>query len=166
MPQTTLAFMAIYVFSLLILTQQRTSVRAQVGAIKNTIGILANGVATERLERVASLDFDQATRDNNAVFGSAALTATSDFGPVQDKAGDDIDDFHDTAVTFERGFAGDTLRFQAETSVYYVQDANLIASASPTKYKMIDVRVYSLDVALADTIRLSRVKACKSSCQW
>lgn len=170
MPQSMLIIMAMIVFSFLMLTQQRTSSQAQFTAVKNTVGILANGVATERLELVSARGFDQGTVDHNALFHANDLSSVQQFGPSQDKAGDDVDDFDGTSVTIARGFGADTLRFQAETTVYYVQGSNPhagVKSSVPTKHKKIDVTVYSLGMGVVkDTVRLSRVMSCKSSCQW
>lgn len=169
MPQSTKALMALFLFSFLILTQQRVAVQAETAAVHNTVDLIANGVATERLAQVSALGFDQATVDNISVSSASALTAPSAFGPKLDKAGDDIDDFDGTVVSVNRGMGADTLHFRSETSVYYVEDDDPHAglqSASPTKHKKIDVKVYCLDVADADTVRLSMVKACKSSCPW
>ena len=168
MPQSSKAMMALFLFSFLILTQQRTAVQAETSAVRGSVALLANGVATERLDQVTALGFDQATVDNISISSASALTSRHDFGPNIDKAGDDLDDFDGTTVSVARGMGSDTLHFRAETSVYYVQDADPhagVKSSTPTKHKKVSVRVYCLDV-VADTVQLSMVKACKSSCTW
>ena len=170
MPQSLQALLALFIFSIFIVTQHQYTSQEQARMVNQAISVLANGVATERLDFVASMGFDQATVDNNSIDSKTDLTLHNAFGPSQDRAGDDLDDFSGTTITVQRGEGGSGLFFQAETHVTYVSESDL-ESAVPThertRYKKIEVVVYpTQSIGVPDTVRVSRVESCKSSCQW
>ena len=173
MPQSMQVLLAFFLFSILMITQHRASLQAEVRVVNQAVAVLAEGVAVERLEEIAGKGFDQATVDNNAITSPGSLTAPSKFGPLQDRAGDDIDDFDDTQVVISRGTQSGALDFAVEADVYYINDPDTDdKTTSPRKYKMVRVAVYptnygaSSHIAPPDTVRLSQVVSCKSACNW
>jgi hypothetical protein len=159
--------LAFFLFSIIMITQHRASLQAEVRLINQAVSVLAEGVAVERLEEVASKGFDQATVDNISITSPGSLTSPSKFGPLQDRAGDDVDDFDATQVIISRGTQAGTLDFTVATEVYYVQDPTTDEKATePRKYKMVRVTVTTDNMDFPNTIELSQVISCKSACQW
>lgn len=160
-----LAIMAMMLTTLFALQQHRHVVQTQLNMVRTEVSTQATGVATDRLEEVGSRAFDEQTKGGTAVTAAASLTALANF--TGDAPNDDIDDFHGASVTRLRMGDADTLRYQVQTVVGYANAANLDqVSLIPTKFKKVTVRVWSLDLALSDTITLSQTYACGSLCNW
>ena len=169
MNESLLAILAFFGLSLLLVFQHRATWQSESTMIQQTVDVLARGVAIERLEEITAKGFDQATVDHDVVTTSADLTAPSDFGPLRDFAGDDLDDFHQTTVTLSRRVEQDTIHFTVHAEVFYVDEVQPyrgLATGYPTRYKQVTVTTYPENLAVADTFRLSRIASCVSSCQW
>ena len=68
--------------------------------------------------------------------------------------------------TLERS---DTLTFRTETWIVYADEndpAQNAATSTPTKFKKVILKVYSLDLPDADTVRVSQSISCKDACSW
>ncbi len=169
MPQTLLALGAVMVATFFSFQQQRSVLETRMQMIRNEVETAATAVAVDRLAEIGAMAYDDATKGDVRIFSSAALTSsatfTEDAPPV-----DDIDDFDGSSVTRHRVSSGDTLRYGVETTVEYadenVPDSPILDPTVRTKFKKATVKVYSLNVAYVDTIRLSQSYSCGSKCAW
>lgn len=165
MSQTLFAILAMMLATLFSLQQHRHVMQAQINMIRTEVATQATGVATDRLEEIGAKAFDEQTKGGTTLTAATSLTGPANF--ILDTPGDDIDDFHNTQVTRYRTGDADTLSFQVETSISYVNSTNLYQeSVTPTKFKKATVRVWSLNLALPDTITLAQTYACGSACDW
>lgn len=162
MPQTILAILALMLATLFAHQQQRGYVRTQMNMVRNELALQGTGVAEEVLGEIGGTAFDEATIDGTAEEGE--LTDLSDFGP---EANPDIDDFHGQTLERTRTFRGNTLRFEVQVEVTYVDEDDLeTESLSETKAKRATVTVYSKDIGQPVRIRVSRSYTCRSECNW
>lgn len=169
MPQTMLALLAIMMAALFSLNQQRGIMQTRMNMMRNEVASAATGVAVDRLEEVRSMAFDEATKGEDKVISSTALTSkatfTDDAPPI-----DDVDDFDGSYVKRYRVWMGDTLWYGVETDVVYAletqPDTPVTDINTRTKFKKTSVKVYSLDIAKVDTITLSQSFSCGSKCNW
>lgn len=169
MPQTMLALLAVMMAALFSLNQQRGIMQTRMNMMHNEVMSAGTGVAVDRLEEVRTMAFDEATKGEDKIFASAALTSkptfTDDAPPI-----DDIDDFDGSYVERFRVWMSDTLWYGVETSVVYAletqPDAPVADINTRTKFKKATVKVYSLDIAKVDTITLSQSFSCGSKCEW
>ena len=177
MPQTTLTILALMLFAFFAISQQKRVVQTEQAMIRSAMAVMANGVATQTLDNAAAAPFDEATR-NESVTSPSALTAKRDFGNMETL--EDIDDWSTADVhsdstldaevrTIRNAGTSGTITFVRKAEVNYVDKqagGTWVVSASPTKYKQITVTVYVEGIAVADTVRLSRVVSCGVRCRW
>ena len=169
MSQTIYAIIALVLLSLFVFQQRRSTIRMQHTMVNNAVAVVAHGVAVERLSKIRSMSYDQATASDTYIDSASELTPPEEFGPSQDVENDDADDFHGAAIDVGRVVGGHTLNFRVESTVQYADED---APDTPrtdntrTRYKKISVRVYSLDVAEADTIEIAQTVSCKNACNW
>lgn len=164
-----LALLAIMMAALFSLNQQRGIMQTRMNMMRNEVASAATGVAVDRLEEVRSMAFDEATKGEDKVLTSTALTSkatfTDDAPPI-----DDVDDFDGSYVKRYRVWMGDTLWYGVETDVVYAletqPDTPVTDINTRTKFKKASVKVYSLDIAKVDTITLSQSFSCGSKCNW
>lgn len=169
MPQTLLALAAMMMATLFALNQQRGMMQTRMSMMRNEVETAATGVAVDRLEEVRAMSFDEATKGEDKVFSSSALTSkptfTDDAPPI-----DDIDDFDESYVERFRVWKSDTLWYGVETAIAYAlesaPDTPITDPAQRSKFKKATVKVYSLNVEHTDTISLSQSFSCGSKCAW
>ncbi len=75
MPQTMLAILAMMLFSMFAVEQQQKVYLAQQTMIRQTVSIMLNGAAVERLEEIGSKGYDQTVVDNETLSSSAELSS-------------------------------------------------------------------------------------------
>ncbi|MDX1740553.1 MAG: hypothetical protein R3178_04630 [Rhodothermales bacterium] len=146
MPQTLGAFLAIMAVMTFSLNYHQTTIRSQQTAINSEMEVMANAVASDVMNYIASKPFDARTADNTVTRfnrNTDLLTLPTDFGScaVFENC-NDIDDF-DSMSAFTRSFEIDATRkidFDIEISVAYVDDSGR-ASSSPTWIKEVTVQV-------------------------
>lgn len=137
--------------------------------VDNAIAVISHGVAVERLSKIRSMDFDQATTGGTFVDGPSELTDSDTFGPGHDTENDDVDDFHGATVEVKRAIGGADLRFSVSSFVNYADEDDPSRDATghtKTRYKKVTVQVYSMDVSQPDTIAVSQTISCKNACNW
>lgn len=169
MPQTMLALLAVMMAALFSFNQQRGIMQTRMQMMRNEVASAATGVAVDRLEEVRAMAFDEATKGEDKIFSSTALTSkstfTDDAPPI-----DDVDDFDGSYVERFRVWLSDTLWYGVETSVVYAEEAQPDTPVADintrTKFKKATVKVYSLDIANVDTITISQSFSCGSKCEW
>ncbi len=166
MTQSMFVILALMVLSLYVYHQRRTTIQMQETMVQSAVEVIGNGIAVERLSRIRSMSFDQATK-GIFIDVPAKLTVPAYFGPNQDMANDDVDDFDGVLQDIYRVVGTDSLGFRVASSVTYASETDPSqAVTGPTKYKKVTVKVYSLDLADADTVRISQTLSCKSACNW
>lgn len=165
MPQTMLAILAMALATLVSVNQLRNSARTRMNMIRHEISSQATGVAVDRLDEIASMEFDENTIGGTLLTSAAELTAGPPFAP--DTPANDIDDFHAVTIDTFRVAGEHKLYFRVESAVTYADESNPnVPVAGPTKMKKATVRVYSLTIPNPDTLRISQTFACGSSCTW
>ncbi len=166
MPQSMYVIIALMILSLFVYHQRRTAIEMQGAMVQSAVEVLGNGVAVERLSRIRSMSFDQATK-GIFIDAPAKLTLPANFGPNQDMANDDVDDFGGALQDIYRVVGTDSLGFRVASYVTYASENDPSQGVvGPTKYKKVTVKVYSLDLADADTVRISQALSCKNACNW
>lgn len=169
MQQTLLALLALLLAMLLTVQHQRRAAREHLMALRAEVGVMATGIAVDRLDEVSMLAFDENTRLEATVASAAGLTAPAGFGAGLDTPSDDVDDMHAVMVDTARVMGADTLWFRIHTAVTYADPADPdAATTTRTKFKRVSVRVYNTNLAPAfvDTVRLAQSVACGSACTW
>lgn len=169
MPQSLFAIAAMSILSLFVFQQKQSAIYTQRAMVEGAVAVMSNGVAVERLSEIRTMNYDQAARDYGVLDAASSLTRASDFGPNQDTPNDDLDDFDGAVADVERVIGTNTLTFRVESKVAYADESDPSSEAktsTPTKYKMVTVKVYSLDLADADTVQISQSFSCKEACQW
>lgn len=169
MSQTIYAIIALMLLSLFVFQQRRSTIRMQQTMVHNAVAVVAHGVAVERLSKIRSMSYDQATANDTFINSASELTPVQEFGPSQDVENDDVDDFHGASVNVERAVGEGTLTFRVETTVHYADEddpAQARTDDTRTRYKKVAVRVYNLDVAGTDTIAIAQTVSCKNACNW
>lgn len=168
MTQSMYVIIALMIVSLFVYHQARTTIEMQGTMVRNAVAVMANGVAVERLSKIRSMSFDQATKDG-FMDAPAQLTSVANFGPSQDAENDDVDDFDGAVKEVYRVVGEGSLGFRVESSVTYADEndpAIAALSSARTKYKKVTVTVYSLDLPDADTVRIAQTISCKNACNW
>ena len=169
MLQSLFAIVAMSILSLFMFQEQQSAVYVQRTMIKGAVAVMGNGVAVERLSEIRTMNYDQATRDYGVIDSPVLLSQSSDFGSSRDTPNDDIDDFDGVVKDIYRLIGTDTLTFRVESEVTYAEESDPSSEAKssfPTRYKKVTVKLYSLDLADADTVRISQSFSCKAACQW
>ena len=146
MPQTLGAFLAIMAVMTFSLNYHRATIRSQQTAINSEMEVMANAVASDVMNYVASKPFDARTADNTVDRynrNTDLLTSQSAFGScaVFENC-NDIDDFH-AIPSFQRPFEvepGKEMDFDVSIEVRYVDDSGNV-SASPTWVKEVTIHV-------------------------
>ncbi len=168
MTQTMFAIVALIILSLFVYHERRTTIRAQGTMVRSAVATIGNGVAVERLSKIRTLSYDEATRET-FVDSPAQLTLHYNFGPSQDSPNDDVDDFDGAVKDVHRVVNSDTLSFRVESYVRYANESDpsqVSTGTIPTKYKLVAVKVYSLDLPRPDTVRIAQTISCKNACNW
>jgi hypothetical protein len=164
MPQTLMALLSMMLLTLFTYNQHRSVLQMREDTLYRDIELRGTGVAVDHLEALTAVAFDAATVDDTLT-SAFDLTDTEDFG--DDGTLDDLDDYHGLTLTDTRTTAYDTLYYGVETEIAYVEEFDLaVVASSPTRYKRATVRVYSLDVAFADTFALTQLYSCEGRCSW
>ena len=179
MPQTLLALLALVLSSLLVFNHQQLAVRSQQTLVANEVEMAATGLASEILEFAGARSFDENTTPGAIETAGGAVpsdptafSATGTFGtagtcdllrptPPDAPGGcDDLDDLDDDrwipvaiAVSLT-----DSLRFEARTSVYYVDSATAMdRSTAKTRHKRVVLDLRSLEGRDLVRVRVTRV---------
>lgn len=126
MPQTIGAFLALSTVMMFSLNYQQSAIRGTLSAVNSEMEVMANAVAAEAMQYIASKPFDAKTADktvteNNAV--TALLTPVASFGYEGLYAdASDLDDFHEMLPDTVWFGTGDSLgfNFTVDASVRYV----------------------------------------------
>ena len=182
MPQTLISVLALVVFTLFAVSQQRRLVLADRSMVRNMVAVMANGVATQTLDEAAAQPFDENTR-GGMLTSPNDLTSKAEFSTDSSVDGepDDVDDWSTFDLSPDSTLASEvrvvrsgdevhTLTFTRKARVdYVVEDGSggwIVNNATPTKYKQILVTVYADGIAWADTVRISQVVSCGINCRW
>ena len=170
MPQTMLAILAMMLFSMFAVEQQKKVYLAQQAMIRQTVSIMLNGASVERLEEIGSKGYDQTVVDSETLSSSTDLSSPdTEFGPGNDHTPeDDLDDFHAAVDTVYRAIGAHSLGFVIESEVEYASEFDPEQPAAPgtkTKYKLVTVTARSLTLPDLE-VRISRSFSCGSACQW
>ena len=165
MPQTMLAMLAMALATLVSVHQMRSTARTRMNMIRHEVSSQATAVAVDRLDEIASMDFDENTIGGKLIANAAGLTVGPPF--ANDSHGNDIDDFHGVVLDTFRVAGTNKLHFRVRSKVGYADENNPnVVVAGPGKLKRATVEVYSLIIPNPDTIRLSQTFACGSNCTW
>lgn len=180
MPQTILSVLALVIFTLFAVSQQRRLMYSQQSMVRNSVAVIANGIAVQTADEAAAQAFDEKTAAGASVNSADSLTVKASFGRGADATPlNDLDDWSsvdtagDTLASRYRMVGTDSLRFVRKAEVKYVYENPLNSGNfqdSPgqarTKHKRITVTVYSDQVAFADTVTFSRVVSCGIPCDF
>ena len=153
MKQTMLAFLAMSIFSLLAMSQQRVALRFHSLTYGRDIEMAATDLITSQFGRLQSLPFDEAdvnrSRKGNPRNNTQDLTAKENLGPeytdgVPDL--DDLDDFNGFSSTLNHEFNGETYEFDMDIKVVYKNPFNLTLLQDTT---------YAADVSTAKEVTIT-----------
>ena len=179
-----LAIVAIGIVTFLSLQQSRHAILTQTEKVDIEITTMATQVGIDRLNEMRSLAFDEATKgDRNASPGEMAnlLPLSSDpehlfdsfrerqeaHSSVPDAADDDLDDFDAVTYSVSKTALQGTVRFSIDSVVGYVQDTDSgTASAVPTGFKKVVIRVTALGIQPTASVTLSQLYSCGTRCVW
>ena len=174
MPQTLLAILAIAITSMVALNQHTGRLHAQKEIIRKEISTQMMAVATDRLEHIGHMAFDENTIGNNILTSPDQLTHPDNFD--EDGQNNDIDDFNERSDHAFRIAAGREVWFDLKTTVTYAHENNPdVAVSHRTKFKKATVEVWPKDTLginteggfqIPDRIKLSQTYACGSWCKW
>ena len=146
MPQTIGAFLALSTVMMFSLNYQQSAIRSSMSSVNSEMEVMANAVASEALQYIASKPYDARTADNTITAQnpvSALLTPALGFG-FDGKFADaqDIDDFHEmTPDTVWFATSGtDGFDFTVSASVRYIDQFGN-ESLIPTWIKEVTLKV-------------------------
>ena len=168
MPHSLVAVIAMAMASLVTFQQHRSVLAQRMVHVRSQIAVEATAVATDRMELITAMPFDEALLTGPA--GSA--TDLSDFvsgaGQLGESSGlNDVDDFDGATSDEVRSAAGKSLRFRTFARVSYISEAD---GQTPvgymTRLKRVTVSAVSLDIPSADTIRVAEIVDCGELCAW
>lgn len=118
MPQTLLALLGLTLAASFALTQRELTTSAQMGMMRNEIGVVATGVAGQAFDQISAMPFD----GNADATSPSAFTPPSAFGSAGSWNGSaDIDDFHGKTHVFEVETLNGTLEIEVSAEVTYVR---------------------------------------------
>lgn len=184
MPQSMLALAAIGILMFMTLQQKRHAILSQTEKIHIEITTMATQVGIDRLNEMRLLAFDEATKgDRNAELWelSNLLPLSSDpeflfdsfperleaHSSRPDVADDDLDDYDAITYTISEMTLQDSVRFSIDSVVGYVQDTTSgTASAVPTRFKKVAIRVTALGIQPTASVTLSQLYSCGTRCVW
>ncbi len=146
MPQTIGAFLALSTVMMFALNYQQSAIRSTLSAVNSEMEVMANAVAAEAMQYIASKPFDARTADktvteNNAIVNLLTPTASFGFGGKFADAAD-LDDFHSMTPDSVWFATSDSLgfNFTVNASVRYIDDFGA-TSTVPTWIKEVTVTV-------------------------
>ncbi len=162
MKQTLLAFLAMSLFSLLALSQQRVALKYHGMVYGRDIEMAGVDMALTWMTNIEGASFDEvdAGATGNPRTSVTGLTPSDALGPeTQDYLDstplDDLDDFNGIDTTYEHIFQDIKYPFDLAVQVQYVRPDNPnFASATPTLTKEVTVTVVERDSALVDRPRV------------
>lgn len=169
MKQTLLAFLAMSLFSLLALSQQRVALKYHGMVYGRDIEIAGTDMALTWLSNIGQAAFDEADTgaNGNPRTNTNGLTPTASLGPdladeLDGSFNDDLDDFNDLDTTLVYTFQGRQYPFRLMVDVRYVNTLNPEQTAvNPTLTKEVTVAVTERDSVNLDRpparIKISRV---------
>ena len=158
MKQTLLAFLAMSLFSLLALSQQRVALRYHGMVYGRDIEMAGVDMAQNWISNIEGAAFDEvdAGDTGNPRTNVNGLTAADALGPeMQDfldgSFPDDLDDFNGLDTTLVYVFQGRPYPFQLQIGVQYVRPDNpSLTSVMPTLTKEVMVKVIEPDSSVVD----------------
>lgn len=158
MKQTLLAFLAMSLFSLLALSQQRVALKYHGMVYGRDIEIAGVDMALNWMSNIEGAAYDEADtgKNGNPRTKTNGLTAADALGPepqdFQDNTfPDDLDDFNGIDTTLVYQFQGRAYPFNLKVDVQYVNPANpSLHSANPTLTKEVTVAVLEPDTLVID----------------
>ena len=174
MPQSLIAMLSMMIASLFAYNQHRNALTMRMEMISQDMELRQTNIAVDLMEEIGALAFDDATKAGSITSSGSLTFSRSDYqeegqeGTVITEAGgtDDIDDYHNVALQRTRNRDGHTLTFNALSEVDYVTEGGYSTYGTPTKLKMVSIKVVSADIAFADTIQISQVFSCGARCDW
>ena len=145
MSQTILALAAILIFSLFALNRHEADAGRERIAITAEVETAAAGIARARLQEIARRHFDEADIDRkNVRTHENGLTPAHRFGPdgeLTEDAYNDVDDFHGATRPQTATWNGQSIRFNDEVTVRYIDPSNPSANPSSSLAKEVTVIV-------------------------
>lgn len=170
MLQTMMTIMALMIFSLFAVQQQRNTYFKQQKMINHALETMLTGTAVQRLGEIGAKGFDQYIVDEAMADTPGNLASVSAFGPGKDHtAEDDLDDFHMATDTLSRRVGTGSLDVVIYTEVFYAQENNPTAistSSTPTKFKIVTLTAHIPSVDTVPEVRLSQSFSCGGACAW
>ncbi len=169
MKQTLLAFLAMSLFSLLALSQQRVALKYHGMVYGRDIEMAGVDMALTWITNIEGASFDEVDTGatGNPRTNVNGLTPSDALGPeaqdfMDNSYLDDLDDFNGIDTSLVHNFQGRPYPFDLEIKVQYVRPDNPnFASAVPTLTKEVTVSIVERDSALADRppvkVEISRV---------
>lgn len=153
MKQTLLAFLAMSLFSLLALSQQRVALKYHGMVYGRDIEMAAIDMALNRITNIEGTAFDEVDTgtSGNPRTNVTGLTPSDALGPepedIQDNSEqDDLDDFNGIDTSAVYIFQGREYPFKLKIDVQYVNPTNpSLASPTPTLTKEVTVAVSEPD---------------------
>ena len=150
MPQTIGAFLALSTVMMFSLNYQQSAIRSSMSAVNSEMEVMANAVAAEAMQYIASKPYDARTADNTVTATNpvvALLTSPVSFG-FDGKFADaqDVDDFHNMqpdTVWFSTNET-DGFDFTVRATVRYIDDMGN-ESLTPTWIKEVTLTVNGPD---------------------
>jgi hypothetical protein len=141
MKQTMLAFLAMSIFSLLSISQQRVALRFHGMVYGRDIEMAATDLVMTQIGRIQSLPFDEAdvnlSRRGNPRNNIEDLTPRENLGPEFNLEGepdlDDIDDYNGYQASIQHPFNGVIYSFDMSIRVRY-KDLNNLTLLQDTTY--------------------------------
>ena len=148
MRQSLLAFLAMAIFSLLALSQQRVMMQHHSVVYGRDTELAAMNMVSDKLARLQTLSFDEVDETVDGINQrktTEGLTAVSSFGLDPDETEDgilaasDIDDYHGYSTIEVYTYNRTQYRFKWSIDVKYVdpEDTQLRESSTPTLAKLV-----------------------------
>ena len=154
MVQSLYAFLAIMMVTTFSLTQRGVIYKSQYNSMVNDVDLIGIGIATEQLDFIASKPFDA----NYPVADSSFLTPPGSFGLGSSDymTSLDIDDFHNKTLALKKAAFNDSLSFEIQVQVHYVNKAgaSFTPHSSQTNYKEVKVTVNGEGISSVNMARI------------
>ncbi|NND71648.1 MAG: hypothetical protein HKN43_08715 [Rhodothermales bacterium] len=167
-----IAILSMTVASLFTFNQHKNALVLRMDMISRDMELRSTNVAASLMEEIGAMAYDDATK-SGSISNSSELTFVqpseeqNEGGATTEAGGtDDLDDYDGTTLNRTRMRNGKTMTFSATTDVEYTTETGHSTDGAPSKFKRVTVSVSSTDVAIADTIRISRIFACGARCVW
>lgn len=167
MPQTSIALLALAASVLISVNRHKVGVDDQFRMISDEVEMVMLNVATNHLEKVGAMAYDERLLGNNRATRTSELTPPNQ---LRLEAGDynDVDDFNASNVVDSVLIGGSNLKFRIRTTVTYVEESNTsqVKTDAPSKFKRVTTTLESITYPMPSPVSLESVVACGAACPW